>query len=206
MVCPEWRVSRYAWSLQATVAPMSERARWWRRWQALAAALVLVLCAATGLGAGAYSRGVLGRSGSLGLLTPSVAASPSKRAQATTAPTTTATTASSVPVESGFTLATVATPAQVSPGEQLTATVTAIDRFGVAPVRGLQCFLQAPPNRRPLLAHWPPPAVTNEQGQATWNLVVPAGSSGQYGIEVIAYGPNQYYYRADAFVTVVTSG
>jgi hypothetical protein len=185
---------------------MSERATQWGRWQALAAALVLVLCAATGLGAGAYTRGVLGRSGSIGSLTPSVAASPSTGTQPSKAPTATVTTASSVPVESGFTLSIVITPAQVSPGQQLTVVVTAIDRLGVAPVRGLQCFLQAPPRRLPLLSQWPGPGVSNEQGQATWSLVAPQVAPGNYGVEVIAYGPNRYFFRADALVTVTASG
>lgn len=54
----------------------------------------------------------------------------------------------------------------------------------------------------PLFQDWPPPKITDANGQATWNLIAPQISPGLYGVEVVAYGTNSYNYYVDALMTV----
>ena len=171
----------------------------------LAVALMLVLCAASGLAAGSFTREVVGAFGRPNT-GAGVAASATHHATHTATPSPSATLVPTVLAASGFSLSTVVTPNQLTPGQQFTVVVTAIARDGATPVSGLQCFLQAPSNGRlPLFAQWPSPTDTDETGHATWTLTAPAVAPGRYGIEVIAYGNNHYWFHSDPQVTVVAS-
>jgi hypothetical protein len=184
---------------------MSTRSHSMQRWPVLAVGLTLVLCAGSGLAAGSFSRKVVDAFGrpNTGV---GVAATPTHHAAHTATPSPSATLVSTVLAASGFSLSTVVTPNQLTPGQQFTVVVTAIARDGATPVSGLQCFLQAPGNgRQPLFAQWPSPTGTDATGHATWTLTAPTVAPGRYGIEVIAYGDNHYWFHSDPQITVVAS-
>jgi hypothetical protein len=188
---------------ERAVDAMSTRSRTVRRWPVLAVALTLVLCAASGLAAGSFTREVVDAFGRPDGVA-GIAASPTHHATHTATPSPSATRVPTVLAASGFSLSTVVTPNQLTPGQQFTVVVTAVARDGVTPVSGLQCFLQAPSNGRlPLFTEWPSPTGTDATGHATWTLMAPPDAPGRYGIEVIAYGDNHYWYHSDPQITVV---
>lgn len=188
---------------ERAVDAMSTRSHSIPRWPVLAVALTLVLCAASGLAAGSFSRKVVDAFGRLDT-GAGVAASPTQHATHTATPSPSATLVPTVVAASGFSLSAVVTPSQLTPGQQFTVVVSAVARDGVTPVSGLQCFLQAPSNgRQPLFAQWPSPTGTDATGRATWTLTAPQVTPGRYGLEVIAYGDHQYWFHSDPFVTVV---
>ncbi len=184
---------------------MTERAVSRRGWPALVAALTLVVCASTGLGAGALTRSLVGQSTSTGLaLTDST--SPQKPKPTNTAPAPSATTASAstVPAPAAFTLSVAITPNQLSPGQRFTVQAKVVGQDGVSPAQVLECSIRAPSNGvPPLFAQWPSPVVTDAAGLATWSLLAPQALPGRYAIEVIVHGPHQYYFYLDELVTLV---
>lgn len=172
-------------------------------------AFVLLACSLSGLAAGVFAN-QLAHGGSRIDLGLSGSQSTASASQSATKPTSTsAATATSVPTivaQPGFTLKLTATPNVLKAGADFTATVVATSASG-SPVVGLTCYLRAPEgNSRlaPLYDQWPPAAVTDTSGTAAWHLKAPQTNSGTYGIEVVAYGTNNYQYSWLVHVTIIS--
>ncbi|HKV84650.1 MAG TPA: hypothetical protein VJN88_08840 [Ktedonobacterales bacterium] len=167
----------------------------------LVVALVLTVCALSGLAVGGLARGLSGAGGSAKTSTRTAT---SGGASGNTPGSATATaTESATAVPSGpFTLTVLVSPHVAAPGAQLVVTVTARSSAGNAPLTGLQCVLRAPSDGvTPLLSAWPAPAVTNGDGVATWTVLAP-NAAGRYELEAYAQGQHGAYYKYDASVIV----
>lgn len=170
----------------------------------VAAALILLAFAATGLLAGVVAHALTGgqSAGALGG-GPVISGSPPARttpSETASPPDPTATSAITNP-QAGFTLDITLSQRTVSAGETLTVTVVATTNG--APVSGLTCTLRAPTDGPPgLLTAWPTPATTDATGQATWTLTTPTLAPGVYGVEVDAVGARHYEFHRYASVQV----
>lgn len=177
---------------------------------------VLVLFAITGLGAGVAARSALGSAvprastqtpGTVIGIATTPATTFTTSTTSTTVPATTATTtpANALVVASGFTIAAVASQKTVAPGQTVTIVVSATARDGVTPVVGLECFMRAPPSGTPLYSQWPASRITAKDGTATWTLTAPQLPPGQYAFEIVAYGAQDWSYRWEVTLTLVSA-
>lgn len=172
-------------------------------------AVVLVLFCVSGLATGVLARSLSAPAAartSAQSQTSRVAPAATLTTAAATPSPTTAPTATTAPVQAtGFTFTMTTSPAQVAPGQDFTVTVTVLSA-AKAPLAGIQCFMRAPSDGSPsLFQDMPTPQISNDQGEAVWNLQAPAVSPGTYRIEVIAYGSDSYQYFAYAHLTVTGS-
>jgi len=172
------------------------------RSRTLVLAVAVVLCAVTGITAGLLTHGVVDA------LTHSSAAATAARtatspAQTANAPTATVPPAGTVIPDPGFSLSAVASPNTVAAGQHVTVTATIMAPDGATPLAGVQITLQAPEQDLPgLLSQWPDPAISDAQGQVTWELTVPTVTAGTYGVEVRAMGTHKYSYHYITRITV----
>lgn len=168
----------------------------------LVIALVLTVCAISGLAVGGLARGLSGAGGSAKTSTRTATTGSGSSGNTPGAGTATATEGATVVPSGPFTLAVVVTPHVAAPGAQLVVTVTARSSAGNAPLAGLQCVLRAPSDGvAPLLSVWPAPAATNADGMATWTIIAP-NAAGRYELEAYAQGQHGAYYEYDASVIV----
>lgn len=157
-------------------------------WQAALLALLFVACALSGLAAGvstrAFASGVLTVAsmsipGGVGSATPThTPAQPSP--SATTPPAT-------IVAPSGFRVKAVVTPNSVAAGQPFTVTATVTAPDGMTPLAGVACNIAAAPGSPPLFTTWPPPAVSDATGHATWSLTAP-NTPGQYTLDISGHG------------------
>lgn len=178
----------------------------------LAVGVILVLLSASGLMAGMVTHRLQNAT------TPSTGAI--AQATSTTQPQSTATTAataeatattSAITPTAGagnntqFTLGVSASPKTVSPGQTIDVTVTVVQKGTQTPLAGVQCFLRPPTGGgQSLFTQFPPAAVSDANGEATWQLTVPALSPGTYRVEAVAYGQHSYSYFS--YTDVVVTG
>lgn len=186
---------------------MKRNARSANTLSAVLIAIVLVACSISGLAAGVYARHLGDRLASATATAPASAASHTPHLHATAtaiiAPIPTTTPTVQHTETAPFILKASAVPSSLTSGQSFTITVLATSQHGAAPVPGLTCYMRAPSDgRAPLFQTWPPQAITDANGQATWNLAAPQVASGPYGVEVVAYGANGYNYYSDTFVTI----
>ena len=120
-----------------------------------------------------------------------------------TATTSSAETATAAP-NAQFTFSVSAAPKTVAPGQAITITVAVVQKGTQTPLAGVQCFLrQTTTGGQSLFMQFPPAATSNANGQAIWNLTVPAQPPGTYRVEAVAYGAHSYSYYSftDVIVT-----
>lgn len=168
-------------------------------------AAVLVLCCVSGLAAGVLTHALTGAAGAQvpGTAT-SGGSSPAATAAAavTSSPTTSSSTTRTPVLATGFTFSVATAPAQAAPGQQFTVTVTVVSATD-SPLAGIQCYMRAPSDGSPsLFQDMPSSQISDDNGQATWSLVVPQVSPRTYRIEVVAYGSSKYFYFGYAHLTV----
>lgn len=172
-----------------------------RRGFPLSVAIVLMVCALSGLAVGGFAHG-LGSSGRAKAPTHAPTRPGASSSATSGAPTATSTIPSATLPSSAFTLTLAVTPRAASPGQTLAVTVTARNDADGAPVRGLSCTLRAPrDSAQPLVQTWPSPAITGSDGTATWQLTAPS-TPGHYELEVYAQGQHGLYYMYDTSVVV----
>jgi hypothetical protein len=170
----------------------------------LVVALVLAVCAISGLAVGGLARGFGGAGKGAKTSTHTATSGGGATGNTPSSATATATQGATVVPSGPFTLTMVVTPHGAAPGEQLVVAVTARSTTGNTPLAGLRCVLRAPSDGAdPLLSEWPAPAVTNSEGVATWTVVAP-NAAGRYELEAYAQGQHGAYYKYD--VSVVVSG
>jgi hypothetical protein len=166
----------------------------------LIAALLLLLFALSGLGAGFASRTALDGFGSAGQ-----AAAPTSMPTATVAetPTPLATpTAAQLLGPSHFTFKATAAPRTLVPGQAFTISAVLVAADGSTPVANVTCYLRAPDDSAPLFTPWPAPVQSDATGQAIWNLTAPQLAPGIYQIEVYAFGEHGWSFRYNTTVTL----
>lgn len=157
------------------------------------AGVVLVAFLMSGLMTGVLARGLTDSLRPAATVTMTIARATKTTARPTASPTLTARTPTGP-----FALGLEVSPAHVQPGGSLALTVVATS--GGAPLSGLLCTLGASRNGgTPLLASWPPDAVTDGSGRATWTVTAPA-QAGTYTVQVSARGSN--HFAAWGFATV----
>lgn len=161
--------------------------------QALALALVLTLCAASGLAAGVTTRALAG-SALTANFAPRAAATQTRlpAGSAPAASPTAAAVATLVPAP-GFSVHADVQPRAVAAGQPFTVVATVVSSDG-APLASVACYMRAAPDSPPLFPTWPDAAVTDATGTATWNLTAPSVSPGVYTLDIVAYGT---HYQAD---------
>jgi hypothetical protein len=117
-------------------------------------------------------------------------------ARPTASPTQAAVTPTAV-----FDLSLTPSPAHVQPGGSIILTATATSQG--EPLSNLRCTLGASRNGgTPLLALWPPDAITDAAGHARWTVMAPV-QQGTYTVQVSASGANRYSAWGFATVYVV---
>jgi hypothetical protein len=166
----------------------------------LIAALVLLLFALSGLGAGIATRTALDSFGSAG-----EAEAPTTMPAATVAETPMPPSTPTVPQLLGpshFTFKAAASPRTLVPGQAFTISAVLVAADGVTPVANVTCYLRAPDDTTPLLAPWPAPVLSNATGQAIWSLTAPQLTPGIYEIEVYAFGEHGWSFRYNTSVTL----
>lgn len=181
---------------------MTQNSRQARSWQVALLALLFVACALSGLAAGVTTRAVAG-----GALTASATRSPGQRSTsgptrppaqpsppATTPPAT-------IVAPYGFTVTAIVIPRSVAPGQNFTVTATVTAADGVTPLAGVACNLGAAPGSAPLFATWPPPAISDATGHATWSLTAP-NVPGSYVLDISAHGAGGWRYDSRPSVTI----
>lgn len=175
----------------------------------LAVSVILVLLSASGMLAGLTVHSL--QSGAqVSISTPSPVAQATIPTQPTATPAATvlptATSSAETPPaanSSQFTLSVSASPKTVAPGQSISITVSVVVKGTQTPLAGVQCFLRPPTSGgQSLFAQFPPAATSNESGQASWQLTVPAQPPGLYRVEAVAYGPHSYSYYSFTDVTV----
>lgn len=175
-------------------------------WSVPILAASLVMCAISGLAAGTFTRGLVDAM-SLSSVFPTATRTsvPATRPSATLTPT--AADRPTVLAASGFTITAVPTPNAVAPGQTVTVVATVTAQDGISKVAGVQISLSAANEDGPaLMAQWPAPSVTDDRGEATWSLDIPASTQpGTYGVMVTAMGAHGYTYHYVTHV-VVTAG
>lgn len=162
--------------------------------RALALALVLTVCAASGLAAGVTTRALAG-SALIASGSPGTARTPSHTsAGASPAASPTATGLATTVPPAGFSVHAEVQPRTISAGQPFTVVATVVSAEG-APLAGVACYMRAAPGSLPLLSPWPDPAVTDATGTATWSLTAPSDATpGEYTLDIVAYGT---HYQAD---------
>lgn len=175
----------------------------------MAVGVILVLLSASGMLAGVVTHRLRDAATPPPLAQATATTQPASTSATTPASTATsaataAATASTGSSNSGqFTFSVAASPKSVAPGQNITITVTAVQKGTQIPFANLQCYLrQATSGGQSLFATYPPPATTNNNGIATWTVAVPGEPPGSYRIEVVAYGTRSYNYFSYTDVTV----
>ena len=157
-------------------------------WRAALWALIFVVCAFSGLAAGVTTRAFA--SGALTAASLSIPGS-SRSTTATHTPAQPSPSATTPPATivppAGFRVTAVVTPNSVAPGQPFTVTASVVASDGVTPLAGVACNMGAAPGSPPLFTTWPPPAVSDMTGHATWSLTAP-NAPGQYTLDVSAHG------------------
>lgn len=111
-------------------------------------------------------------------------------------------TGTTAPVNGHFRLNVEVTPKTVTPGQQVTITVSAFNPDTRAPIAGLQCTLRAPTNgSQPLLTSWPAPQTTDASGATTWTVVAPSVPAGTYEVEAFAQ-TSSWGFKIDSAVDI----
>jgi hypothetical protein len=98
----------------------------------------------------------------------------------------------------------VVSPNSVAPGQPFTVTATVIAADGVTPLEGVACGMGAAPGSAPLFTTWPPPAVSDASGHATWSLSIPTTATpGTYVLDISAHGSDGWttHWRPSITVT-----
>lgn len=171
-------------------------------------AAVLVLCCVSGLATGVLARTLSGRAAAQGpgsTMTSGGSPAATHVATMTPSPILTPTVTSATVQATGFTLTVATSPAQVTPGQAFTVTVTVLSA-AKAPLAGVECYMRAPSDGSPsLFQDMPTPQISNADGQAIWNLQAPSASPGTYRIEVVAYGSAKYFFFSYAHLTLAAS-
>lgn len=175
-----------------------------RSWQAALLALLFVACALSGLAAGVTTRVVAGGALSVsGAHLPGGGRSSATHTPARPSPSAT-TPPATIVAPPGFLVKAVVMPNSVAPGQPFTVTATVIASDGVTPLAGVACSMDAAPGSAPLFATWPPPAVSDTTGHATWSLTVPTTATpGAYVLNISARGAGDWltYWRPSVTVT-----
>lgn len=167
----------------------------------LVAAVIMVVCAATGMLAGAFAHSFASKQSPTSPNGPVISGTAPGRSVATATPSSTATAALTTSTATNFTLAITLSSRALTTGE--TFTVTVVATANGAPVSGLTCTLRAPISGPPgLFSDWPPAATTDESGKVIWTLTTPAVAPGTYGIEVDAVGSHRYEFHRYATLQV----
>lgn len=163
-----------------------------RSWQAALLALLFVACALSGLAAGVTTRAFA--SNSLTASLPPTSGRASGPTHTPAKPTPSATTPpATIVAPSGFLVKAVVTPNSVAPGQPFTVIATVIAADGATPLEGVACSMSTAPGSPPLFATWPPPAVSDATGHATWSLTVPATTTpGTYVLDISARGAGDW--------------
>lgn len=170
-------------------------------WRVALLALLFVACALSGLAAGVTTRAVAG-----GALTASLPASlPSGATHTPARPSPSATTPpATIVAPSGISVRAVVTPSSLAPGQPFTVTATVTAPDGVTPLAGVACSMDAAPGSAPLFATWPPPAVSDAMGHATWSLTAPTTATpGSYVLNISARGAHDWltYWQPSVTIT-----
>jgi len=176
----------------------------------LAISIILVLLSASGMLAGVTAHHLQATPATTPTTGPiaqaTIATQPTATPVATALPTATVPSTSVTPTAGAnaqFTFSVSAAPKTVAPGQAITITVSVMQKGTQTPQAGVQCFLrQATSGGQSLFQQFPPAATSGANGQAVWNLTVPAQPPGTYRIEVVAYGAHSYSYYSFTDVTV----
>lgn len=111
-------------------------------------------------------------------------------------------TGTTAPVTGHFRLSVTVTPKTVTPGQQVTITVSAFNPDTRAPIAGLPCTLRAPTNgSQPLLTSWPTSQTTDASGATTWTVVAPSEPAGTYEVEAFAQ-TSSWGFKIDSSVDI----
>jgi hypothetical protein len=167
-----------------------------RRTSLLMSAFLLALCSATGLLAGAITRGVASASPARTPFLAQMSATPTAlppTATATGVPTSTAVAGNQFAVS-------VSVSGQPHPGQdlQISASALAAD----SPIEGARCALGSDVGSEPLLQTWPDATTTDSTGKCAWTITLPQlMAPGVYRIRVDAY-TTQYHAWSIATVRV----
>jgi len=170
--------------------------------RSLVVAVVLVLFAISGLGAGFATRTVLDALSGGGQARGPTATPAATSAQSPTPSPTP--TASLLLGPSHFTFTVAVAPRTVVPGQAFTISATLVAADGVTPVANTTCYLRAPDASVPLYTPWPSPVRSDAAGQAIWSLIAPQIAPGTYRIEVYAFGEHGWSFHFNTSVTVQT--
>lgn len=173
----------------------------------MVAAGFLVLFSATGLMAGTVVAGFSpARSGVTGT-TSHHSSSPTTTSTANPVPGAThatATVASSQLVTTAFKLILVASPNPATTGHLIHVTVHAVAESTSLPLPGVMCQLEGPEAGGPaLFPAWPAAKVTDSNGAASWDLMLPSMQQGVYSVGVTSVG-TKWSYHSQINVTVTT--
>jgi hypothetical protein len=168
-----------------------------RRTSLLVSAFLLALCSATGLLAGAITRGVASAApAGAPVLTQATATAtePAPTATTTNVPT-------STPVASNQFAVTVIVSGQPHPGQEMQVSASAV--AAGSPIAGARCALGSDVGSAPLLQTWPDATTTDATGKCGWTVTLPPQTAlGAYRIRVDAYTTQ---YHAWSFATVRVS-
>ena len=161
-------------------------------------ALVLMLFALTGLGAGITTGAAIGQLG-LGRSssTPS-AISTGEEASPSPSPSPTPTV---MPYARAFTLDAVVAPNPVASGQHLTVRVTTTGQDGGGAAAGVRCTLEDMTGAS-LLPATVASITTDAGGRASWDFVVPQGAAGSHTLKVLGVGARNTSYYVLRTVTV----
>lgn len=172
-------------------------------------ALVLVVFALSGLGAGVLTRSALGGMGMFASPTATATTPPTATATLTPSPspstTPTSTLTPTVPSAGSFTIQVTLTPNSVASGASFTVLVVARDSTSAMPIQGVVCTLRAPKgDTNPLFTSWPSPQITDASGRAQWQLTAPAVPPGAYTLEVFAQRGDGSTFTWQRTLTIVS--
>lgn len=156
----------------------------------LIVALVLMLFALTGLGAGIATGAAVGR---LGVhLSGNVPPAANKGGEASPSPSPSPT--ETITLYAGaFTLDAVVAPNPVASGQHLTVRVTTTGQDGGGAAAGVRCTLEDTTGAS-LMPATVAPVTTDAGGRASWDLVVPQGAAGSHTLKVSGQGAHNSYY------------
>lgn len=161
-------------------------------------AAVLAIFAVTGLSAGITVGAALGGAG----MRFSGETQVTKSAGPATSPAPLASSAPTIPPYSGnFSLAISFAPNPASAGEHLAVKVNASGADGASPAAGVRCTIEDTTGTS-LLPATIAPVITDASGQASWDVVVPAGAIGPHTLKVTGVGAQRYSYYVLTTVTV----
>lgn len=164
----------------------------------LIVAVVLMLFALTGLGAGIATGAIIGR---LGVRLSGNVPSPTSKGGEASPSTSPSPTPTVMPYAGGFTLDAVVAPNPVASGERLTVRVTATGQDGSGAAAGVRCTLEDATGTS-LLPATVAPVTTDAGGRAYWDFVVPQGAGGSHTLKVSGVGAHNNSYYVIRTVTV----